>query len=122
MADSGSLRTRRWQHHKAGDHHLCREGCGARRGLPRTEQVDLGPAENFDAQVTLRDLARQLWGACQAQPSNALLARELRNTLVLLLPAPAAGLDAEFAQLMRVLSSPVPASETRDWLAGDDGG
>ena len=56
-----------------------------------------------------------------ADPGNMVAAKELRQTLMVLMPSPAAGVDAEFKALMGYLSTPVPASETRDWLAGDGG-
>ena len=117
MADSAAVRMARHRRHVAGDHTSCRRGCQDSRGSARVPAVEPGSGESLDPLATLRDLAAQLWQACQADPGNGVLAKELRATLVLLLPAPGAGLDAEWAAMMRVLSTPVPASETTDWSA-----
>jgi hypothetical protein len=63
----------------------------------------------------LRDLARQLELAYCADPGNSLLARELRQTLLVLLPSRDAGVDAELRQLMTDLGRPDPGSAPREW-------
>jgi hypothetical protein len=66
----------------------------------------------------MRDLAVQLQAAYSADPGNALLARELRATLLALSPSQDAAADAEWKALMAEMSRPVPRSETKDWLDG----
>ena len=90
MADSTALRVRRSRAHKAGDHSLCRR-CSVVRGeaappqavpsLPRSSAgTDLDPV------AEMRALAGRLAAAHEAEPANALLARELRMTLAELTP------------------------------------
>lgn len=93
MADSTALRVRRSRAHKAGDHSLCRS-CAVVRGEARPPQAvpslpaspDLDLAENLDPLAEMRRLAARLALAHEAEPSNALLARELRMTLIELTP------------------------------------
>jgi hypothetical protein len=93
MADSDSVRSRRKRAHAAGDHSLCRrcEGGGPLRadaveptGPLRADAVraDLGPC--MDPAGALARLAGRLEAAHVANPGNALLARELRATLLAL--------------------------------------
>jgi hypothetical protein len=120
MADSDAVRQQRRRRHRSGDHSMCRRGCQDARTSPRIAEVPSGSAENFDPAGALRALARRLEAAYGADPSNGLLAKELRQTLVLLLPTRDAAVDAEWKQIMGELSRPVPRSETPDWF--DDGG
>jgi hypothetical protein len=114
MADSDALRQMRRRRHKQGDHHLCRDGCQNPQGSLRIVPVPPGSAENFDPASALRDLAAQLEQAYRADPANALLAKELRQTLLVLLPAREAGVDAELRQLMTDLGRPDPGPP-REW-------
>jgi len=70
--------------------------------------------ESFDPSVSLRALAARLEAASVADPANSAVAKELRSTLMLLMPNPQASVDAELKLLMSELSRPVPRSETRD--------
>jgi hypothetical protein len=66
----------------------------------------------------MRDLALQLRGAYEADPANAVLAREYRQTLLALMPSRGGGVDAELRLLMGELSRPARG----DWppgVAGD---
>src|SRR5262245_9243383 len=85
MADSGALRQRRSKAHKAGDHSLCRRCPDARSERGPTQGVALLPpvpaAPDLDPGAEMRTLAARLAAAHEAEPSNALLARELRMTL-----------------------------------------
>ena len=90
MADSTALRVRRSRAHKAGDHSLCRR-CAVVRGEAKPPQAvlrlpDVDPAENLDPVAEMRALAARLASAHEAEPSNSLLARELRMTLAELTP------------------------------------
>jgi hypothetical protein len=91
MADSAALRSRRSRAHAAGDHYLCRAGCAARSGavaVPAYGDAAAGP------RAALERLAARLEAASVADPGNALVARELRMTLVALsAPDDDAGLD-----------------------------
>jgi hypothetical protein len=84
MADSGSLRTKRWQLHKAGDHSLCRRGCV--KPPAETLAVVPDPGAPVDVRESLAALARRLEAAHVADPANAVVARELRATLLALPP------------------------------------
>jgi len=104
MADSGATRTRRWKLHKAGDHSECK-GCDALSGaaaVPVAPVPGDALASPVDAQAALEKQARRLEAACEANPGNALLEKELRATLLALRgPREAddelAKFDAEFA-------------------------
>jgi hypothetical protein len=78
--------------------------------------VPAGSGKDLDPAVGLRDLAVQLQVAYRADPSNAVLARELRTTLLVLMPSKNADMDAQWKLLMGELSRPV---QSRDWF--DDG-
>ena len=113
MADSGSLRVRRHRQHKAGNHSLCRPGCGGKTQvpavLPKLREVRAGSGENLDALAAMADLAAQLRLACEANPADAVLAREYRLTLMEL----AKGGDRDgpdpFAEIVAQLTGPVPS-------------
>jgi hypothetical protein len=93
VADSGALRNRRYRACKAGDHHLCRhDGRGAAVVLP---PADCAP---LDSRASLEALARRLEAAHEADPGNAMVARELRATLLALAPE-GGGMDPELADL-----------------------
>jgi hypothetical protein len=114
MADSDAVRQMRRRHHKAGDHHLCRKGCQAARPSLSIAAKPGGSGEDLDPVAALRDLAADLQAAYRADPANALLAKELRTTLLALSPAREAGVDAELQALMADLARPVRG----DWPPG----
>lgn len=97
MADSGALRQRRSKAHKAGDHSLCGSRCNAAARGAAVLSIVPPPAE-LDPAAEMRALAARLTTAQQADPGNALLARELRMTLQALLDASRQA-DGELAAL-----------------------
>jgi len=80
VADSGAVRTARYKRHKAGDHSLCRHGSRPVSPLPTLDPGELDPARE------LRVLASRLAVAYEADSGNAALARELRATLLAIVP------------------------------------
>jgi hypothetical protein len=103
MADDGATRTRRWKAHKAGDHSLCRD-CDARRAVVALP-VPAAPGDTgIDPAVSLRALAARLEAAHEAEPGNALLARELRVTLQAI-GAPAEAGGGELASFLARIRS-----------------
>jgi hypothetical protein len=74
--------------HKAGDHSLCRPGCGKNRRVAAAPvslaAVRGGSAGNLDPRRAMTGLALRLEAAHEADPSNAAIARELRVTLLAL--------------------------------------
>jgi hypothetical protein len=86
VADSDALRVRRSRAHKAGDHSLCRR-CPAVKPALASFPPGLQTAEVADAEAELRRLAARLVAAHEHEPSNAILARELRMTLEALMAA-----------------------------------
>jgi hypothetical protein len=124
MADSDALRQQRFRRHRSGDHSICRRNCKDSRPSLKIAPLPAGSGKDLDPAAALRDLACQLQAAYRVDPANAVLARELRSTLLVLLPAPNAGIDAELKALMGDLSRP----ERGDWPPGtpgnwdDDGG
>jgi hypothetical protein len=107
MSDSDAVRQMRRRRHKGGDHSMCRRGCQDARASVRIAPVPAGSGEDLDPAAALRDLAAQLQAASAADPSNAILAREYRATLLALLPAGDAAVDREWQKLMADLSRPV---------------
>ena len=96
VADSDAVRSQRKRLHAAGDHFLCRHGVRARvLGLGGTVVALPAPSGvPVDPRNALESLARRLEGASEADPGNALIARELRMTLQALAGAdPDAGFD-----------------------------
>jgi len=92
---------RRSRAHKSGDHSLCVR-CVVKRADP---EVVAASEPVTDPAKGLQVLAGQLTSAYGVDPSNALLARELRMTLQALL-APAGGsLDGELAAFLAGFSS-----------------
>jgi hypothetical protein len=109
MADSGALRVRRARAHAAGDHSLCRR-CPAVRGAAEPpKRVALVPqrpeSPKLDAEAEMRALASRLATAHAAEPSNALLARELRMTLAELMPKGKPDADADLTGLFGALQA-----------------
>ena len=83
MGDSAAVRAARYRAHKAGDHHSCRHG-----PLPRPVSVlPVADAAELDPAAELRALAARLAAATIEEPGNASLARELRQTLLVIPPA-----------------------------------
>ena len=76
MADSDAVRSRRKRFHAAGDHRYCRR-CAALRA-----QVKPAPMLDLDPVAELRATAARLIAAHEADPANAIVARELRLTLL----------------------------------------
>jgi hypothetical protein len=106
VADSGALRQRRSAAHKAGDHRLCNPArCPHASAVARLHPVPPVPGPDaVDAMEGLTALARRLQAAHEAEPGNALLARELRMTLQALLPAARPAVDGDLASLFEELS------------------
>jgi len=100
LADPGSLRTRRYRMHRAGDHSLC-VACVVLRAAPETVS---GAEPVADPVAGLRLLAGQLTQAYRADPGNALLARELRMTLQALIPQKAGNSDDDLEDLFAEFS------------------
>jgi hypothetical protein len=101
LADSGALRTQRWKQHKAGDHSLCRR-CGGSKLAAEGQDGPPPPAPVTDPIGELRRLAGRLRSAHEADPGNALIARELRMTLQALTGGRSDGdseLESLFAEL-----------------------
>jgi hypothetical protein len=98
MADSDAVRSRRYRLHRAGNHSLCRD-CGHR---PPLEVAQEGDPLEVDPAAGMTRLAAGLAAAYDADPGNALLARELRMTLQALGPAEKA-VDGELAELLGAL-------------------
>lgn len=109
MADSTALRVRRSRAHKAGDHSLCRRCAAVRGESPVTEGLVSLPAPPdgpaFDATAEMRRLASRLVLAHTAEPSNSLLARELRMTLAELMPKGKPDADADLTGLFSALQA-----------------
>lgn len=80
MADSDALRAKRARRHKAGDHSLCKHPPVA-QSPPEGQEGSPPLAAVIDPMQELRELAARLVAAHEADPGNALLARELRMTL-----------------------------------------
>jgi hypothetical protein len=114
VADSDAVRQMRRRRHRAGDHSTCRRGCRDARPSLRIAPLPAGSGKDLDSAAALRDLAAQLQEAYRADPANALLARELRQTLLALIPSREAGVDAELRELMADLARPVQG----DWPPG----
>jgi hypothetical protein len=102
MADSDAVRSRRKRLHKAGDHSLCRD-CERRAAVVVLPPVSDTPV---DAIAALERLAARLEAAHEAAPGNALIARELRATLLALPVADAkSGDDDPLAELRALAES-----------------
>jgi hypothetical protein len=110
VADSEALRQRRRKAHVQGDHSLCRR-CPVVKppyavpGLPPGSDVSPGSGEVKDAALELRQLAFRLVAAHQADPANAILAKELRSTLVALMPKGKPEADADLTGLFSALQA-----------------
>jgi hypothetical protein len=123
MADTNAQRQQRHRRHRAGDHSMCRKPCQDSRPSRKIAPVPAGSGRDLDPGAEMRDLAVQLREACRADPGNAVLAREYRNTLVLLMPSHDGAVDVELQALMREiggLSKPTRGQEWPDW--GNDRG
>ena len=95
--------------HKAGDHSLCRRCAAVRDGLERPRLLAAVPAPapepDLDPAAEMRRLAARLAAAYDADPSNALLARELRMTLAELMPKSNGKPDADLTGLFSALQA-----------------
>lgn len=110
MADSEAVRSRRKRMHAAGDHSLCRRCPAVRNGgeSSRTVTIAPPPAESgteLDPAAEMRRLAVRLSAAYDQDPSNALLARELRMTLAELMPKGKGPADADLTGLFGALQA-----------------
>jgi hypothetical protein len=76
MSDSAAVRSRRYRAHRIGDHSLCRPGCS------KLLAIAPEPAGDLDVRESMLELARRLEAAHVADPGNAMVARELRATLL----------------------------------------
>ena len=111
------MKRHRW--HKAGNHSLCKPGCGGNQPIPVPSRDFGEDSGDLDPAAELRALAVQLRAASAANPSDSILAREYRLTLQAL-PAPR---DSGVDELLREIagySRPVPPTQTVNWL-DDDG-
>src|SRR5215471_14109372 len=110
MADSGSLRVKRHRQHRAGNHSLCRPGCGGITRVPMALPGIGGLAgaqeKISDPLAALAELAAQLKVACAANPADAVLAREYRLTLVELAKESDGDAKDPFAELLAELAGP----------------
>lgn len=109
MADSGALRVRRARKHKAGDHSLCRR-CAAVRGQdgPPVGIIpvpQLPATAELDPTTEMRRLAARMIDAHQSDPGNAILAAELRKTLLELMPKRTEKPDADLTGLFGALQA-----------------
>jgi hypothetical protein len=96
MADSDAVRSRRKRAHAAGDHSLCRR-C---KGLSAPGPVPAPPAPGdarVDPGASLERLAARLEAAHEANPSDAAVARVLKDVLVVL-RGPGETADRELAE------------------------
>jgi hypothetical protein len=108
MADSEAVRSRRKRMHAAGDHSLCRRCAAVRGGGPVRPLVSLpppAPGAKLDAPAEMQALAARLALVHEAEPANALIARELRMTLAELMPKGKAGADADLTGLFSALQA-----------------
>ncbi len=103
MADSGALRQRRSKAHKQGDHRYCRGSCATATQLRAVAAA--ADADAVDTDQGLASLARTLQAAYEADPGNALLARELRMTLQALRPVAGKPVDGDLAGLFAELGA-----------------
>lgn len=104
MADSGALRVRRARAHAAGDHSLCRRCAVVRGDAPSLAALPSpAPGVSLDPVAELHALAAELHAAYRSEPGNAMLARECRATLALLLPKDAGKQDADLTGLLKAL-------------------
>ena len=105
MADSGALRVRRARAHAAGDHSLCRRCSVVRGDAPQavTALPALPPGVRLDPVAELHQLAAEALAAYRSDTSNAILLRECRSTLALLLPKDAGKADADLTGLLKAL-------------------
>jgi hypothetical protein len=84
MADSGATRQARYKRHKSGDHSLCRH----HRPMVVLPAMTAPATGEIEPEAEMRLLAARLAEAHRQDPANALLARELRITLLTIPPEP----------------------------------
>jgi hypothetical protein len=94
------MRARR---HRQGDHSMCKRNCQVSKAPVRLAAVGEVPLDYpVDVQVSLRALARRLEAAHEADPGNSALAKELRQTLLVLgRPGDAAGRGPDVVDRLR---------------------
>jgi hypothetical protein len=105
VADSEALRSKRKRAHAAGDHSLCRRCAAVKPPMTQVPDLPAGSAEVTDAAAELRQLAFRLVMAHTYDPANAILAKELRATLVALLPKGKPEADADLTGLFSALQA-----------------
>jgi hypothetical protein len=119
LADSEAVRSRRKRLHAAGDHSMCRRCAAVRGDVITVPEVGLPPGfeppsaaltalpslapPHLDPVAELRQLAAEALAAYRADTSNAILLRECRATLALLLPKDAGKADADLTGLLKAL-------------------
>ena len=106
MTDSNALRSRRKRLHATGDHSLCRATCDERRvrDISPVRPVAV-PTAGLNPRDELVELAQRLAEAHRVYPDNAMIARELRATLLAIEagePAAADPMDELHAMAARV--------------------
>jgi hypothetical protein len=114
MADSDATRQARRRRHAAGDHSLCTKRCQAARTRAGIGEVPAGSAEDLDPKAALAELAHGLMDEWKADRRNSVLARELRQTLLVLVPRSDDGMQAAWNELIRELSTPVDTDDRYD--------
>jgi hypothetical protein len=96
MADSNAVRSRRKRLHSAGDHSECRR-CD---GRSVTVVPPLPAGTGSDPRARLESLAARLEAAHEASPSDAMLARVLKDVLLALGAVPAKGDGGELGEFL----------------------
>lgn len=107
VADSDAVRSRRKRQHAQGDHSFCTRRCEAARVPLKIADFPAASAGDFDPMAAMAELAQGLLAAWQADPGNAMLARECRQTLLVLPGARDTDVQDEMSALIRSLSVPV---------------
>jgi hypothetical protein len=88
MADSGAVRQARHEHHKRGDHSLCKPGRCSSAADRLPPLVIVPAAGELDPRAELEALARRLIGVTEADPQNTAAARALVDVLRAIPPLP----------------------------------
>lgn len=99
MADSNAVRSRRKRLHAANDHSECRR-CDGRRPLSAVPAASAPAATGTDPRARLESLAARLEAAHEDDPSDAMLARVLKDVLLALGAAPAKGDGGELGEFL----------------------
>jgi hypothetical protein len=101
VADSNALRSRRKRLHARGDHSECRRCDG--RGVILMPPVPTGAAA--DPRARLEALAARLEAAHEQDPSDAQVARVLKDVLLALGATPGKADDGELAAFLAAIRS-----------------